>query len=210
MTFPTASASSTPRQCTATANPRARRCRRSHRPRPSPGRAPCSRPRTACPSCAWARSRSRYPPQCHGVPLVGWDWATTGPHEEADLDGQVTRWGTYAVTGRFDGRDADRHRLGAARPCTTRWPSRRRGRRRRPTSTPTQWDGVSPACAVTPGLLTSVREGDTGPVLRRPSSTTTAPSRPGPTRPSVPAPWSWSPRRCADRAQPAPPEPGTP
>ena len=44
-----------------------------------------------------------YPPQCHGVPLAGWDWETTAPHEQADLDGQVTRWGTYAVTGGFDG-----------------------------------------------------------------------------------------------------------
>ena len=40
-----------------------------------------------------------YPPQCTGVPLIGWDWAT--------VDGQETAagstWGTYAVWGVWDG-----------------------------------------------------------------------------------------------------------
>ncbi|WP_259363286.1 hypothetical protein [Microbacterium esteraromaticum] len=40
-----------------------------------------------------------YPPQCSGVPLVGWSW--TGV-EGSESSGE-TRWGAYAVTGRYDG-----------------------------------------------------------------------------------------------------------
>ena len=41
-----------------------------------------------------------YPPQCGGPPLTGWDWAA---HEGTyDEQGDV-RWGTYAVTGGWDG-----------------------------------------------------------------------------------------------------------
>lgn len=40
------------------------------------------------------------PPQCAGVPLVGWNWADTSGSEAA---GQ-TRWGAYAVYGTYDGR----------------------------------------------------------------------------------------------------------
>jgi hypothetical protein len=41
-----------------------------------------------------------YPPQCGGPPLVGWDWAD---HEGTyDEQGDI-RWGTYAVTGMWDG-----------------------------------------------------------------------------------------------------------
>ena len=42
-----------------------------------------------------------WPPQCNGIPLMGWDWATVGPYERADLGGEVTRWSTFAVTGRL-------------------------------------------------------------------------------------------------------------
>ena len=41
-----------------------------------------------------------YPPQCHGVPLEGWDWSAR--HGTYDTSGDV-RWGQYAVTGTFDG-----------------------------------------------------------------------------------------------------------
>jgi hypothetical protein len=41
-----------------------------------------------------------YPPQCGGPPLIGWDWAD---HEGTyDEQGDV-RWGTYLVTGTWDG-----------------------------------------------------------------------------------------------------------
>ena len=41
-----------------------------------------------------------YPPQCSGLPLVGWEWAShRGSFEEA----QGTRWGSYAVGGTWDG-----------------------------------------------------------------------------------------------------------
>ncbi len=39
-----------------------------------------------------------YPPQCEGIPVVGWDWEVGG-HE--DVAG--TRWGSYIVTGTYDG-----------------------------------------------------------------------------------------------------------
>ena len=41
-----------------------------------------------------------YPPQCHGIPLEGWDWSAR--HGTYDTSGHV-RWGQYAVTGTFDG-----------------------------------------------------------------------------------------------------------
>ncbi len=40
-----------------------------------------------------------YPPQCTGVPLTDWTWNDTDGHETA---GDV-RWGTFAVTGTWDG-----------------------------------------------------------------------------------------------------------
>lgn len=40
-----------------------------------------------------------YPPQCGGLPVTGWDWDAVD-HEEA----QGVRWGSYIVTGTFDGK----------------------------------------------------------------------------------------------------------
>jgi hypothetical protein len=40
-----------------------------------------------------------YPPQCGGVPVTGWEWDAV-EHEEAE----GVRWGSYIVTGTFDGR----------------------------------------------------------------------------------------------------------
>lgn len=39
------------------------------------------------------------PPQCGGVPLVGWDWAAAEDEESAN----GTTWGDYRVVGTFDG-----------------------------------------------------------------------------------------------------------
>ncbi|MDX2375457.1 hypothetical protein M4I32_01415 [Microbacterium sp. LRZ72] len=40
-----------------------------------------------------------YPPQCSGIPLDGWDWSGVDGSEQA----AGTRWGSYAVQGRYDG-----------------------------------------------------------------------------------------------------------
>lgn len=40
-----------------------------------------------------------YPPQCVGIALDGWDWASIDGSEEAS----GVRWGAYAVQGTFDG-----------------------------------------------------------------------------------------------------------
>lgn len=40
-----------------------------------------------------------YPPQCEGVDLVGWDWTAADGEETAN----GTSWGSYAVTGTWDG-----------------------------------------------------------------------------------------------------------
>lgn len=104
-----------------------------------------------------------YPPQCHGVPLAGWDWETTGPHEEADLDGQVTRWGTYAVTGGFDGSTMTvTDSVPLALYDTVAEPSPRP--MAPPDLTADQWSDVESGMRLVPGLLTSVREGDIGPL----------------------------------------------
>lgn len=39
------------------------------------------------------------PPQCSGLPLVGWEWREHPEHERSN----GTRWGDYALTGTFDG-----------------------------------------------------------------------------------------------------------
>ena len=38
------------------------------------------------------------PPQCHGVPIEGWDWETVEHEEKAGV-----RWGDFVVIGRWDG-----------------------------------------------------------------------------------------------------------
>src|SRR5688572_15691269 len=42
---------------------------------------------------------SSLPPQCGGIPLVGWDW---GKVEGEQTAGETT-WGEYRVVGTFDG-----------------------------------------------------------------------------------------------------------
>ncbi len=41
-----------------------------------------------------------YPPQCGGPAVAGWDWQDHAPY--AEQQGRV-RWGTFAVTGTWDG-----------------------------------------------------------------------------------------------------------
>ena len=167
MTFPTASASSTPSaSVTATSTPPVARPVPPVPPADDlvtgqgtvlqgPNRAPqlCLGPVTAS-----------LPPGCSGIPLVGWDWSTAGPHEEDDLASGTTRSGSYAVTGRFDGR---------ALTVTGSVPLGPNDDSAEPSPRPSAppdldaagWDGVARALAVTPGLVMLGREGDSGPVL---------------------------------------------
>ncbi len=41
-----------------------------------------------------------YPPQCSGIPITNWDWA---PVKDTSESSGTTRWGSYAVTGTYDG-----------------------------------------------------------------------------------------------------------
>ena len=41
-----------------------------------------------------------YPPQCSGLPIVGWDWSKVAGQFEKSGD---TRWGSFVLTGTFDG-----------------------------------------------------------------------------------------------------------
>ena len=58
-----------------------------------------------------------YPPQCSGIPITNWDWA---PVEDTFESSGTTRWGSYAVTGTYDGKTftvtQDPVSLGALRP----------------------------------------------------------------------------------------------
>jgi len=40
-----------------------------------------------------------FPPQCSGTPMAGWDWVAHPEHE----DQSGTKWGSFALTGTFDG-----------------------------------------------------------------------------------------------------------
>lgn len=106
--------------------------------------------------------RESYPPQCEGIPLVGWSWAEH-PAEQTSTGGPATSWGSYAVTGTFDGRSLT---VTAAVPLalydTVAEPSPRP--MAPPRLTPDQWAAVESGVRLMPGLLTSAREGDTGPV----------------------------------------------
>lgn len=41
-----------------------------------------------------------FPPQCSGIPISNWDWA---PVKDTSESSGTTRWGSYAVTGTYDG-----------------------------------------------------------------------------------------------------------
>lgn len=107
--------------------------------------------------------RESYPPQCEGVPLAGWSWAEHPAEQTADNDGPSASWGSYAVTGTFDGLTLtvsgavplalyDAVALPSPRPMAP------------PALSPDQWAQVEAGVRLLPGLLTSTREDDTGPV----------------------------------------------
>jgi hypothetical protein len=107
--------------------------------------------------------RESYPPQCDGIPLTGWDWRTAGVQEEADFGTGSTRWGTYAVTGTFDGNvlavtasvPLALYDPPAQPPSTSVVP---------PVLSKAGWDVVEEAVGRLPGMLTVVRDAETGPV----------------------------------------------
>jgi hypothetical protein len=55
---------------------------------------------TGSPEVCLGAVAESWPPQCGGPPITNWDWATFGElHEEQT----GTRWGSYALTGTWDG-----------------------------------------------------------------------------------------------------------
>jgi len=55
---------------------------------------------TGSPELCLGAVAESYPPQCSGIPLVGWSWRDqAGLFERAG----IVRWGMFAVTGTFDG-----------------------------------------------------------------------------------------------------------
>ncbi|WP_377643021.1 hypothetical protein [Oryzobacter terrae] len=109
--------------------------------------------------------RESFPPQCEGVPLARWDWAKAGIQEESPAGtGTAVRWGTYAVTGTFDGLTMTvTTSVSLALYDTVAPPSPRP--MAPPELTADEWADVETGVRLLPGLLTSLREGDTGPVL---------------------------------------------
>lgn len=107
--------------------------------------------------------RESFPPQCEGIALAGWSWAQYPPEQSVDGGGSATRWGSYAVTGSFDGTTltatgaiplALYDTMAEPSPLPTTPPDLTAG----------QWADVESGTRLMPGLLTSARAGDTGPV----------------------------------------------
>lgn len=107
--------------------------------------------------------RESFPPQCDGIPLSGWDWDAAGVQDEAGEGAERTRWGTYAVTGAFDGLTLEvTGSVPLALHDVVAEPSPR------PVAPPAlseeRWAAVEAAVGALPGVLTVVRESTTGPV----------------------------------------------
>ena len=55
---------------------------------------------TGMPELCLGAVAESYPPQCRGIPLVGWSWRDQAGHFDRISS---VRWGLFAVTGSFDG-----------------------------------------------------------------------------------------------------------
>jgi hypothetical protein len=55
---------------------------------------------TGSPELCLGAVAESYPPQCSGLPIVGWDWSKVAGQFEKSGD---TRWGSFVLTGTFDG-----------------------------------------------------------------------------------------------------------
>ena len=104
-----------------------------------------------------------WPPQCSGIPLEGWDWDTVGPYERADLGGEVTRWSTFAVTGRLR---AGGMTVTEVVPLPLYDPPAEPSPRPSapPPLRPEQWEAVRERLMGVPGLLTVDRPDEAGPL----------------------------------------------
>jgi hypothetical protein len=104
-----------------------------------------------------------WPPQCQGLPLRDWDWAAAAPYEQADTGGKVTRWSTYAVTGRYVGKALQ---VTQVVPLPLYDPVAEPSPRPMapPSLSPAQWDAVRVRLMGVPGLLTVDRPDDAGPL----------------------------------------------
>jgi hypothetical protein len=58
------------------------------------------------------------PPQCDGIPLIGWDWDRVEGEEAA----QGARWGSFTVTGTYDGATFTLVDAGPPQPSPDRGP----------------------------------------------------------------------------------------
>lgn len=105
-----------------------------------------------------------WPPQCEGIAISGWDWATNPPDAQTDAGSPVTKWGVYAVDGTFDGLTLtvssavslalyDAMAEPSASPTTP------------PDLSAAEWDAVDAAVRGVPGLISVERSGDAGPVM---------------------------------------------
>ena len=107
--------------------------------------------------------RESWPPQCEGIPLTGWDWGQHPPEQETEPGAAATRWGSFAVSGTFDG---------ASLTVSDAVPLALYDTMAEPTPTPPTppdltddaWDAVLEGVRSVPGLLGADRA-DGGPVL---------------------------------------------
>ena len=142
-----------------------------------------------------------YPPQCGGPPLTGWDWAD---HEGTyDEQGEV-RWGTYAVTGTWDGTSFAATEAVPGALYDPAMPT--------PTATPSpataydtaELESIAAELQPAPGVLGAFGGRAARVTCWSTSTTTTGRCRTGPTRPTAPAScWSrlrWSTRLRAAQA----------
>ena len=175
MTFPAPTASVTAPPTIALPVPRCHR-RRTRSPGEGPVLQTADRPPQLCLGPVARVLAARSAPAC---PLVGWAWDERAAAGRDGLRRGGSRSGTYAVTGRFDGRALTvTGSVPLALYDVAAHPSPR------PSAPPdldaAQWDAVDGGLAVTPGLIMRGREGDR-PGARHRGATTTARSRPGPT-----------------------------
>lgn len=105
-----------------------------------------------------------WPPQCEGIALSGWDWATNPPDAQSDAGSPVTKWGNYAVDGTFDGRTlAVTSAVSLALYDAMAAPSAPAAAP--PALSDAEWDAVDVAVRAVPGLLSADRVEDAGPVM---------------------------------------------
>jgi hypothetical protein len=102
--------------------------------------------------------RESWPPQCEGIPVIGWNWETNPPDAQSEEGSPVTKWGVYAVEGTFDGTAVSLALYDAmAEPSGS------------PAAPPdlsdAEWDAVEVAVGAVPGLISLDRADGAGPMM---------------------------------------------